>query len=468
MSGNNYSPNPSFEVNLSGTTFTNCAGSQAAFASPGSGNYSAEMIASGGTEMYMSQTISGLTSGNRYNASFYYYVNAVTATFSMQGIAGSYQGIRKQPNYGVWNRAWVAFTATATTQVISFQSSSINATGDTVYVDRIKVTDGDWMGAYFDGSYPYASWSGSANVSTSVCNIFAKSQTTGMFSQVENPIVANGLCLNTYAWNISNNSGRYTIPTFRGTNTTVPGQLGQTFVKNKPVDIGQYTLTMWILGSYVDGTIPQIGEAQRVFDYNFTQIMQSVMSTSIPIPLYAWQTDGSVRSCTGSLTAQVTTPTTMAGSRRMEITLVFDILQGVWADVLSTTTIGTPGGVWANNVLQMPGLVGGTVPIQNAVCTVHGPAINPRITDTNTGTWVQYNGTLGVNDVWIVDSGQWLSSVNSVSVLANTQHYGNPRFLLIDSGSIPLGVSPQVTMTCTGASTNTNLSITANRQHWVG
>lgn len=464
MSQMNLSPNPSFESNLSSTTFAGCTNSRVTTVAPGAGNYSAQMVATGGSAMSLSQTISGLTVGARYNASFYFNVTAAASSFVMKATVGAFPGITSGYNAGFWQRAWVAFTATATTATVVIQSTATNTSGDTVLVDRIKVTPGEFMGPYFDGNFPYSSWTGTTNNSTSTCTAFTSNiLNTGNWHS-EEPIVANGLCLNNLAWNISKNTGILSIPAMRGENTTIPGRRGQTFVKNKPVDVGAFSLQMWVLGCMPDGTMPAYGEMRRLFDYNYNQLVQNIMSTTSVIKFVVWQTDGTARTASGTI-GSVVTPEMTAGSRRAELSISFDILEGVWADVLSTSITGTAGAHWSNDIMLLNQLAGGTAPIEDSVITITGPITNPRITDAVSGTWVQYNGTLSSSDSLVIDCGQWTSKLNGVSVLSNTQHYGHNRFLVIDNGG--LNRVPQFTMTGTSTGTGTNINVVAARQHWA-
>jgi hypothetical protein len=459
MSGVNYSPNPSAEVDLSSYAFSGCTATRDTFVQPGSGNYSIKCVATGGSAMFVTHTITGLTIGQRYNASFFTYA---ATPFEIGCSVGVYPGITSKGASGYWVRPWVAFTAITTSVSLIIGSLTSNTAGDTMWVDLVKVTDGEFAGPYFDGTYPFSSWSGTAHLSASTCTAFAATSSSGSDAS-ESPVVANGLCLQTYAWNISQKSGRYMLPGVRGTNTQVPGMRGSSFVRNRPVNTGMWTLTMWVLGAFPDGSIPQWGETRRIFDRNYNQILKSVMSVSAPISLAAWQDDGTVRTATGQLGGSTESNLQMGG-RRGEITLVFEILEGAWQDAVSRTIVGTAGSHWSNDVLDLSSLDGGSAPIDNSLITVHGPITNPRIFDPITNTWVQYNGTLGSSDSWVVDCAAFTSAVNGVGALINTQHYGHPRFLVIDPGTY--GRKPSVTVTGSATGTNTNVTIQAARQHW--
>lgn len=459
MSGVNYSPNPSAEVDLSNYSITGGTFSRDTFVQPGTGNYSIKCVATGGAPIVVTHTVPGLTVGSRYNASFFMNANAA---FEVGCSVGAYPGITSKSAVNYWVRPWVAFTATSATITLTISSLTANHVGDILWIDLVKITDGEHAGPYFDGSYPFSSWAGAAHLSASTCSAFVTSLSSGSATS-ESPVVANGLCLQTHAWNISQKSGRYMLPGVRGSNTQVPGMRGSSFVRNRPVNTGMWTLTMWVLGAFPDGSIPAWGESRRVFDRNFEQLVKSVMSVSAAISLNVWQDDGSVRTASGMIGGSTDSNLTMGG-RRGEITLVFEILEGTWQDALARSVVGTPGVGWSNQVMDLSALDGGSAPMDNAVITVNGPFTNPRVFDPITNTWVQYNGTLATGDTWVVDCGAWTSTVNGVGALINTQHYGHARFIVIDPGTY--GRKPSIQVTGTGTGATSNITIKAARQHW--
>lgn len=454
MAITNYVVNPSFETNLTSWTATGCTATRDATATPGTGGFSCKMVATGGSAMQEAITVAGLTIGKYYVASFY-SKNTFT-TFGMQLTIAGNTSEAQRSGINAFVRVRVGFTATATSHSLVIASDTSNTASDTAYIDMVSITDGNLIQPYFDGSYPFSTWTGTANASTSTNSVFAIGAET-----TSEAVVVNGICLNTLAWNITTKTGRYSLPNTRGDNAKVPSGRGSTFIPNKPIDDGIWTLSMFLLGANPDGTVPRRAAQRILFEQNLAAILNAVLSYSAPVTIYAWQADGSVRKTNATLTGSNAVDVTMTmGGARGEFNLVFDVLDGVWTDYIPATVAGTASAAWSNQTLSLaPVLSGGTVPIEDAVITVQGPATNPRVTNAATGTWVQYTGTLSSIQSWVIDSSQFTSKVNTVSVLANTTHFGAPKFLVIDP------VSPQATLTCTGSGVQTNLSITAARQH---
>lgn len=465
----NYCPNPSFEFNatpwsaLGNTSLTRVP----AFMG-GNGQWAGKFTATGTGKATGAIIATGLVVGRPYIASFYVQAQPVASTpFSVQGSVGSAVGSETKLTVERPLRLFVPFTATATSAQLQIASLTNNASGDYFLVDLVCITEGVTLGPYFDGDSPNAAWDvGTPGNTTSTCPPFARAL-LGNVNTAE-VVLVDEFCLNTAAWNVTTKTGRYSLPSTRGDNVTAPSARGQEFVGNKPIDSGLWALSMFILGAYQDGTAPPSGSAKRdTFDKNFEKIVQQCVNLARPITLYAWQPDGSVRttqaSCLGS-NASID-PTLTMGGRRAELTVPFDILSGVWCDYYVQTIVGVPGSSWANDSLVLPGLVGGTVDIEDSIIIVQGPITNPRVADPFTGTWVQYSGSLSSSQSWIIDTAEWTSKVNGVSVLSNTSHFGYPKFLLISAGTAFR--PPSVTLTGSGTGGTTNIIVKAARTFWT-
>lgn len=466
MGNVNLVTNPSFETSTTGWTFSHCAGSQDTKVTPGTGQHSCKVVADGTGAMVATITISGLTVDLPYVASFYGYISS--GDFSLVPMIGDAVGPAVDTTVGEFTRTFVGFKATDTTMTFAISSTVANANGDTANFDLVSVVQTGPPMPYFDGSYPNCTWEGTAHESESVCASF-DSELVGAITTDE-VVVADNLCLNTMAWNITTKTGRYTFGGVRGSDIQLPGARGSTFVANKPIDDATWTLSMFLLGTLPDGSVPGLRQPQRLlFERNLTKILAEVVQTAKPVDLYVWSPDGSVRTAKASAIGSsggggAVDATLNMGGKLATFSIPFNILDGVWTDYLSQTTTGTPSASWSNQALELPNLAGGSVDIENAVATVTGPITNPQIIDPVTGVWVQFTGTVMAGQTWVVDSKNFTSTVGGSSVLSATTHGGYPKFLLISCGNFY--TNPSVTLTGTATSAATNLSITAARQHW--
>ncbi len=468
MGNVNLVANPSFETNTTGWSATNATIGQdtAPHVVQGTGAFSLRVTA-GATVAPSSAnyTVTGLTVGKNYTVSFYVKIQASAANFSVvpsvAGVFTSQQPLRSGDNFV---RRFIGFQATATSVVISLTTETNIPMNDIFWVDRVMVTE-DGLMPYFDGSYPFTTWTGTAHASTSTNSIFTNAL-VGPNPTTDEVVVVNGYCLNNLAWNITTKNGRYSVPGTRGDDYTLPGVSGKVFVPNKPLDTGLFTLSMFVLGAYPDGSIPPAPAQRMALQHNLEQIFRQCFSTSYLVTLYQWHPSGAVRVSQGTMAGSSANDVSMfMGGRRAELSLAFEIMSGVWTDYLPATVAGTPSASWSNQTLSLTALRGGTANIEDSVVTVTGPITNPIVSNTATGTSVKYTGTVPSGQTWVIDSGQYTSKVNGTSILSNTTHSGHARFLVIDSGDA--FNPPTVTLTGSGTSSVTNLSVTATRKHLI-
>lgn len=457
--------NPSFETNTTSWTAANGTLSRdTTVVTPGTGVASGKVVATAASVVTLSYTATGLTIGQAYTFSFYSKISAVTTDFSLvPTVTGVINPVMAAQTTGDdFVRRYVGFIATGTSHTLVISSTANLSINDTFWVDRVMLNAGNLL-PYFDGSYPFSAWTGTANASTSTNTAFDSTYKLN----TDEVVVAGGLCMNTQAWNITTKTGRNTVSNFRGDDISVPGVSGQTFVPNKPLDSGSYTLTGWVLGIHPDGTVPPNATAQRVvWQKNYETILRACLNSAAPVTVYSWLPDGSVRQTSATLVGNSPDPTLQFGGRRAEVSLVFEVLPGMWQDVMSTTITGTASAAWSNQSLALTALANGTAPIEDSVITVTGPITNPTVSNTVTNTSITYTGTVPSGQTWVIDCGAWTSKVNGVSVLSSTTHSGHARFVVIDPG--PTNVGPSIKLTGSGTTTATNLAITAYRKHLIG
>jgi hypothetical protein len=456
-SGINYFINPRGETNTTGWSATNGTVSQdSANVQPGTGSQCIKVTATASGVVSVSLAAPGLTVGQRYATAVYCKVPTGVQIQPTAGGAAGYPTTLAND----WTRARVSATAAATSLTVTWTTTASVPAGTVLYFHRALCTDGELPGPYFDGDSPNGAWSGTAHASQSSNSAFAS-----WTPDNDTAILAGALCLNTLAWNISTKTGRMTVPAFRGANLLIPGISGKQYVPNKPLDTGLLTLSMWILGSNPDGTVPRHQSEQlRQFERNLTRLLQSVAKHHEVVTISEWGADGTVRTTSGELQGTSDISSMMAGARG-EVSLVFDVIPGTWQDWLASTNAGVAGTHWSNDVLTMPLLTGGTSPIGDGVVTVYGPIANPRVETPQNGVWVQLNDTLANGDTWVVDSGAYTSKKNGVSNLGNVTH-SNPTFMLIPPGE--LLAAPTLKLSGTGTGAATNMQLVARRKHLIG
>lgn len=285
------------------------------------------------------------------------------------------------------------------------------------------------------------------------------------------PMTVDGVRLDTLAWNIETLNGRLSIPGVRGEDPIVPGMDGAIFVPNKSYDSGLMTLQMWIRGSDVNGGIPvsssQMGEFRKNLDtitklftvrHRLLDIRQTWPAGDIQWPAKVEQP--------WDFTASAINP-------RAKFAVELSI-PGVFGQDVSTTDYSSATALASGVTLTMAAYDGMTAPVADSIIVVRGAATNPRLTNPDTGEWVQYNGTIASGTDWRVDCSLWetrtgvgigLSSGAGTNQVANTQYAGGgARFMRLTPRATG---GPQIVLTGTGFGASTQVLARARRKFIV-
>lgn len=278
-------------------------------------------------------------------------------------------------------------------------------------------------------------------------------------------VTFDGVPLNTFAKNISTFTGRLSTPEIRGDNLILPNRSGYVFAPNKPLGPGEMALAMWVVGCNDDGEIPDGSFHRKEFQSNWDMLSRLFTRRSKLSKLSKVLPDGSSRECQVEVTDRLE-PEASSGGTRATFTVALQIPDVYWQDPIVLTQAAGAGATLPKT-LNLTSFSGMTGTIEDAVITVQGPITNPRVTETETGIYVQYNGTVANGDSWVVDCKNFTSikTSGSVDVVLNTTHVGHPKFLLITpwNGLSPI---PQIVLSGSAGGAATNFSVTARRK-WV-
>lgn len=272
---------------------------------------------------------------------------------------------------------------------------------------------------------------------------------------------ADEVLLSHFAWNIS--SKTMSTPPFRGEHLTLAQRSGVVPTLNRPRDPSEFSLSMWVIGvDTTDGSIPATKTLRRTqFDSNLNTLIR-VFTQDQRLIRFKHENAAGNRVCDALLTDMIS-PETMAARQRGQFTATFMVPAVFWRDENTTSTASTASATLPKD-LPLTHLVGGTAPIDDAVITVAGPITNPRVTDLETGNWVQYTGTVPTGQNWVVDAGAFTSTVNGASVRSLTTHAGHPRFLYIPARYGNTNI-PTVRLTGTAGGTATRLTVSSYRKY---
>lgn len=142
-----------------------------------------------------------------------------------------------------------------------------------------------------------------------------------------------------------------------------------------------------------------------------------------------------------------------------EITVELTIPDGFWWDATDTTL---------NTIAPGTSVVcaGATAPMQDLQFNITGPITNPRITDTESGGWVQYNGTLAAGKILVIhNTNMGIDDGGSgwAPVLANMQHSLHSNWLTLYP-TVGNG-GAQITFSGSGTTGATSLAIFGHKKY---
>lgn len=111
-----------------------------------------------------------------------------------------------------------------------------------------------------------------------------------------------------------------------------------------------------------------------------------------------------------------------------QITVELTIPDGFWRDA-TDTTLATLAAAFSGRVTALDAA---TAPMNDMEFDIVGPVTNPRITDNESGHWVQYNGTVASgNTLKMFNTTMSISGVGFSPALANMQHAGDANWLTL-------------------------------------
>lgn len=121
-----------------------------------------------------------------------------------------------------------------------------------------------------------------------------------------------------------------------------------------------------------------------------------------------------------------------------------------WRDA-SDTNLGTVAAAFSG---VFTGMANSTAPVNDAVFIITGPVTNPRITDNESGHWVQYTGTVPATDtLTITNTTMSISGTGFSPSLSNMSHSGDSNWLTLYPTYVHGGVNIAFTGTSTTGAT---------------
>lgn len=240
-----------------------------------------------------------------------------------------------------------------------------------------------------------------------------------MANTSDRPLTVDGVRLDTLAWNVlkiaRQTAGR------RSADAAVPGLDGVLPSLNDNLDPVAFGLEMWLRGTDSNGAVPGAG-SRDTFRANLDELLHLFGKRhgllEVQEQVNATETRRAWAKVLDSIQPDINTPGS-AGTFNVALSLVY----GVWEDLATQDWSGTLGA--ASGVVQeVTTLAGATERTTDTILLVTGPITNPRVTDTNTGAYVQLNQALSGAQLWRVNVGTFASRYGSGLTLGSADTTG--------------------------------------------
>jgi hypothetical protein len=257
-------------------------------------------------------------------------------------------------------------------------------------------------------------------------------------------LTANGVVLNTLAYNVGSLTGRLRTPARRGDNVTVPGRHGAIRTPNKRFDQGEIVLPMWVVGADEDGLVPAFGPGRDQLFAN-VDMLTRIFSTET-VDLVHTLPDGSQRRLLGEPSEAIDF-TSMAGGGRAEFAVTLRVPGAFWTDIADVSASFAGEGAWS--VAEFDGA---TAPMDELAVTFTG-GTNPRVQAGN--VWLQYSAVLAATESITLDCATWTLSGGGglVPDYSRVDHAGDGRWFVLPPGVTSSTPSVEVSQTGIGAMT---------------
>lgn len=239
-------------------------------------------------------------------------------------------------------------------------------------------------------------------------------------------MIANGIDLDTLAFNIRTRSGRSRTPPRRGKNVDVSGRSGTVWTPGKKHTSNTIVLPMWVIGADEEGRVPRDGTMRELFQANLDRLLRLFSADTVelldPMP------DGSVRRIVGQV-LDVIDPDIQAGGTRAEFAVSLTTTEAYWADVNPVSASKTGTGRW-----EVVPFSGATAVMEDLALKFTGPSTNPKLTNPK-GVFCGYNAVLTDSQSVIIDCAAWtVTGVGFTAAYSSLNKGGDARWFVLEPG----------------------------------
>lgn len=201
-----------------------------------------------------------------------------------------------------------------------------------------------------------------------------------------------------------------------------------------------------------------IDQARQNFDQNFDNLSLLFQRRRNLATVLRSRSDGTTRKGLVSVCSVIQPALVPVTSALLTVEMTFP--DPFWRDSTDTTLATLSAGFSG----VVTGLAGATAPMNDMQFVITGPVTNPRVTDNESGSWFQYNGTVPASDtLTVTNTNMSISGTGFTPSLINMQHAGDGNWLTL----YPSQVNGGVNITFGGSSTSgaTSLALVGHRKY---
>lgn len=223
-----------------------------------------------------------------------------------------------------------------------------------------------------------------------------------MTTTSDRPITVDGVRLDTLAWNVQK-INRATASRRSG-NVQLPGVDGLMPSLNDNLDAVTLGLEMFVRGTDVDGAVPVAGQRDTM-RANLDELVHLFGKRHALLDVQEQVAAAETRRYWAKVQDAITPDLNTPGSAGT-FTVGLLVPSGTAEDVNTADWAGAVGAA-SGTTQEVTTLRGATERTTDTILLVVGPITNPRITDVNTGAYVQLNANLAAGQNWRVNVGTW-------------------------------------------------------------
>ena len=237
----------------------------------------------------------------------------------------------------------------------------------------------------------------------------------------------DGVDLQTKAWGIYEVSDGLGTPGFRGENIQIPYQDGKRWIKKRYSD-RVLVFLMWVRAvDPTTGVVPTGKTPDQVL-YENIDVLSRLLGSPEQHVMEKQMPDGSTREAAVEILRPVKFSRKPLGLSKfaLELSMADPFFYGteLYSD-LQLISQSSFSWIHANP---------GTAPATKLSLVLTGPLESPKLECLETGTWIQYQGSIAIGETVTIDTADFTCEKDSLNVISAIKHGGDANWLMLAAG----------------------------------